>query len=182
MHWIVETGWTLVVASACALSLVGGCSDGDEESSDGNGGTSGAATDTESEPPSDDTETSTAEASTSEPDPETDTDEAPGGASSSGDEPDEPPAWEGLEGDPSAGEEVFQMTCGSGDCHNATGLGPDLDSYVDSASDGSIATIVFNGISGGCNSGFCPGMPSQDLEAQEFADVLAYLRVTYPSE
>lgn len=177
MHWIVER----VVVSACALCLVGGCSDGDEGSSDGNGGSSSAAMETEGEAPGDDEETSSGGTSTGEADPETDTDEVPGG-SSSGDEPDETPAWEGLEGDPAAGEEVFQMTCGGGDCHNSTGLGPDLGSYVDSASDGSIATIVFNGISGGCNSGFCPGMPAQDLEAQEFADVLAYLRVTHASE
>lgn len=166
-YWIVNMRWTRVVRWTCALGLVAGC-------------------ETSNDPPSSSTETGAESSSgaiedTSEREPaDADTDAADAGTTEA-DDSGGPAPWEGLEGDAERGAEIFAMTCGQANCHGRTGAGPDLGSRIPSASNEAIAATVLNGISAGCDRGFCPGMPAQDLDPQEFADVLVYLRLTYPS-
>ena len=56
-------------------------------------------------------------------------------------------------------------------CNHCHGLGNPLASRIDGLDDDEIASVIRNG------SG---SMPPQDLDDGEIADVIAYLRVTYP--
>jgi mono/diheme cytochrome c family protein len=71
-----------------------------------------------------------------------------------------------LEGDPVAGETVFQ-TCAA--CHfdDGTGVGPAMGDEAPEKSDEEIVDIIRNGYE---------EMAPVALEDQEIADVLAYLR------
>jgi mono/diheme cytochrome c family protein len=93
-----------------------------------------------------------------------------------GDSADDPYAALELEGDEAAGSTVFSNTCGSSLCHGPDGAGTDTDAEdlrekVPSYDDKQIVDIVTNGYE---------AMPPQYLEDQEIADVLAYLRATFP--
>lgn len=79
-----------------------------------------------------------------------------------------------LTGDAAAGEAVFtQGTCGSMGCHGADGVSgtaPSLADVVAGHSDDELINAVLDG------SGT---MPPNDLEDQEMADVLAWMRQTF---
>ena len=56
-------------------------------------------------------------------------------------------------------------------CNHCHGLGNPLASRIDGLDDDDIASVIRNG------SG---NMPAQDLDEGQIADVIAYLRLTYP--
>lgn len=79
-----------------------------------------------------------------------------------------------LTGDPAAGESVFNSTgCASTACHGPdgnSGSAPALSSRVSSLSDDQIIDSVLDGKG---------GMPPQNLNDQQMADVLAWLNDTF---
>jgi mono/diheme cytochrome c family protein len=77
-----------------------------------------------------------------------------------------------LDGDPSAGSKLFQKTCGTAICHGPDGSGgstdaEDLSVVVPKRSDLEIVNVMTKGYL---------VMPPQQLEDQQMADVLSYLR------
>ena len=77
-----------------------------------------------------------------------------------------------LDGDPAAGAKIFAKTCGTADCHGPDGSGgstdaEDLREVVPTLSDRVIVNRMVDGYL---------VMPPQQLEDQEMADVLSYLR------
>ena len=77
-----------------------------------------------------------------------------------------------LDGDPSAGAKIFQETCGTAICHGPDGSGgstnaKDLSKVVPKLTDVAIVTVMTDGYL---------VMPPQQLEDQQMADVLSYLR------
>ena len=94
-----------------------------------------------------------------------------GGDDSGGHHQNKPPALL-LDGDPSAGSKIFQETCGTAICHGPDGSGgstnaEDLSVVVPKLTDREIVDRMTNGYL---------VMPPQQLEDQEMADVLSYLR------
>ena len=94
-----------------------------------------------------------------------------GGDDSDSDPHDKPPALL-LDGDPSAGSKIFQETCGTAICHGPDGSGgstnaEDLSIVVPKLTDAEIVDRMTNGYL---------VMPPQQLEDQQMADVLSYLR------
>jgi mono/diheme cytochrome c family protein len=94
-----------------------------------------------------------------------------GGDDSDSHPQDKPPALL-LEGDPSAGSKIFQETCGTAVCHGPDGSGgstdaEDLSIVVPKRSDLEIVNVMTDGYL---------VMPPQQLEDQQMADVLSYLR------
>ena len=84
---------------------------------------------------------------------------------------DKPPALL-LDGDPSAGSKIFQETCGTAICHGPDGSGgstdaEDLSVVVPKLTDLEIVNRMTDGYL---------VMPPQQLEDQQMADVLSYLR------
>jgi mono/diheme cytochrome c family protein len=84
---------------------------------------------------------------------------------------DKPPALL-LDGDPTAGSKIFQETCGTAICHGPDGSGgstnaKDLSKVVPKLTDLAIVTVMTKGYL---------VMPPQQLEDQQMADVLSYLR------
>jgi len=81
-----------------------------------------------------------------------------------------------LDGNPAAGEMVFaNNTCSTDACHGSdgnsgTGTAPALNTVVSGLSDDQIINAVLDGDG---------AMPPQDLEDQEMADVLAWLRTEF---
>ena len=79
-----------------------------------------------------------------------------------------------LDGDATAGAEVFAATCGTSSCHGPDGSGSgeavDLSEHVPHHDDAELVSFYVNGTG---------EMPAQGLEDQEGADVLAYLRDTF---
>lgn len=65
------------------------------------------------------------------------------------------------------GAEIVQSLCNH--CH---GYGNSLAARIDGLGDDDIASVIRNG------SGY---MPAQDLDAGDIADVIAYLRATFPN-
>lgn len=79
-----------------------------------------------------------------------------------------------LTGDPDAGETTYLNVCGNAICHGADGVsgpGGNLAVIVPDSSDAQIVTVVIEGEG---------SMPAQNIEDQAVADVLAYLRATFP--
>lgn len=77
-----------------------------------------------------------------------------------------------LDRDAAAGEDVY-ASCASSSCHGSngdSGSGPRLSRRVPRGSDEDLIEIVLAGEG---------GMPPQDLDDQEMADLLAYLRQTF---
>ena len=77
-----------------------------------------------------------------------------------------------LEGDPSDGTKIFKETCGTAVCHGPDGSGgstnaEDLRVVVPKLTDAEIVDRMVNGYL---------VMPPQQLEDQQMADVLSYLR------
>jgi mono/diheme cytochrome c family protein len=77
-----------------------------------------------------------------------------------------------LEGDPGAGAEIFAKTCGTAICHGPDGSGgstnaEDLREVVPTLTDLEIVDRMVDGYL---------VMPPQQLENQQMADVLSYLR------
>ncbi len=76
-----------------------------------------------------------------------------------------------LTGDEATGAEIYSSNCSG--CHGASGegvSGPSLIEHVPEHSDEAILGVVLNGEE---------EMPAFDLEDQEAADLLAYLRATF---
>jgi mono/diheme cytochrome c family protein len=80
----------------------------------------------------------------------------------------------GLEGDPTAGAKVFAETCAQSNCHGPDGSGSDpksdaadLRKVVPGLSDAEIESRIENGFG---------LMAPVDLDEQETADVIAYVR------
>jgi mono/diheme cytochrome c family protein len=95
-----------------------------------------------------------------------------GGGDDSDSHPNDKPPALLLDGDPSAGSKIFQATCGTAICHGPDGSGgstgaKDLSVVVPKLSDRDIVTVMTNGFL---------VMPPQQLEDQQMADVLSYLR------
>ena len=83
-----------------------------------------------------------------------------------------------LAGDPTRGVAVYAATCGRTMCHGAERVGPNLAAVVPSRDDARLWTTIRSGVRGLGNS---PGMPALvQLSDQDVADVIAYLRETYP--
>ena len=77
-----------------------------------------------------------------------------------------------LDGNPSAGSKIFQKTCGTAICHGPDGSGgstnaEDLSVVVPKLTDREIVDVMTDGYL---------VMPPQQLEDQQMADVLSYLR------
>ena len=77
-----------------------------------------------------------------------------------------------LTGDPAAGSKIFQETCGTAICHGPDGSGgstnaKDLSKVVPKLTDATIVNVMTDGYL---------VMPPQQLEDQQMADVLSYLR------
>ena len=77
-----------------------------------------------------------------------------------------------LVGDPSAGAKIFEKTCGTAVCHGPDGSGgstnaEDLRVVVPTLTDAEIVDRMVDGYL---------VMPPQQLEDQQMADVLSYLR------
>ena len=94
-----------------------------------------------------------------------------GGDDSDSDPQNKPPALL-LDGDPSAGSKIFQDTCGTAICHGPDGSGgstdaEDLSVVVPKLTDLEIVNRMTDGYL---------VMPPQQLEDQQMADVLSYLR------
>lgn len=82
-------------------------------------------------------------------------------------------------GDVARGAVVYQGTCGRAMCHGPERMGPDLAILVRLYDAARIVSTIRNGVRG---LGSSPGMPAQrQLTDQDIADVLAYLRATYPA-
>lgn len=84
----------------------------------------------------------------------------------------------GLEGDVTRGETLY-ASCTA--CHGADGSGgidiggttsPDLHFEIPDQTDAELEDIIING--------YGTAMPSQYTDPQDVADVIAYLRVTFP--
>jgi mono/diheme cytochrome c family protein len=79
-----------------------------------------------------------------------------------------------LTGDPARGESVFTSTmCSVAACHGAdgnSGSAPGLSTLVSSRSDDQLIDSVLDGKG---------GMPPQNLDDQQMADVLAWLRDSF---
>jgi mono/diheme cytochrome c family protein len=78
-----------------------------------------------------------------------------------------------LDGNASAGSSVYQQNCSNAACHGAdgnSGPGANLSTVVPNSSDESLVDTIINGFG---------GMPAQNLEDREVADVLAYLIETF---
>lgn len=84
----------------------------------------------------------------------------------------------GLEGDVTRGETLY-ASCTA--CHGADGSGgidiggttsPDLAFEIPDQTDAELEDIIING--------YGTAMPSQYTDPQDVADVIAYLRVTFP--
>ena len=95
-----------------------------------------------------------------------------GGGDDSDSHPQNKPPALLLDGDPSAGSKIFQDTCGTAICHGPDGSGgstnaEDLSVVVPKLSDAVIVDRMTNGYL---------VMPPQQLEDQQMADVLSYLR------
>ncbi len=82
-------------------------------------------------------------------------------------------------GDETAGQANFDATCSG--CHNADGTGgvdiggtpsADLTARVPALTDADLEDRIMNG--------FNTAMPSQFTDEQDVADVIAYLRATFP--
>ena len=100
-----------------------------------------------------------------------------GGDDSDGHSQNKPPALL-LDGDPSAGSKIFQKTCGTAICHGPDGSGgstnaEDLGVVVPKLTDAEIVDRMTNGYL---------VMPPQQLEDQQMADVLSYLRQQWGGE
>lgn len=82
-----------------------------------------------------------------------------------------------LTGDAEAGEAVFATTCALSTCHGdggaGGGSGVDLSAHIPHHSDWELANFIVNGVD---------DMPPVGLEAQEGADVIAYLRTQWPED
>jgi len=79
-----------------------------------------------------------------------------------------------VDGDPELGVVTYQATCANAGCHGADGdVGPasDLTAAVPFYTDERLSNIIQNG------AGRMPGQPVPD---EELADLLAYLRLTFP--
>ena len=79
-----------------------------------------------------------------------------------------------YEGDVTAGYQVFLATCGASGCHGSdgsSGPAPNMQGTISLYSEASLEEIILYG------SG---EMPPQDLTDKELADVIAFLKVTYP--
>ena len=76
-----------------------------------------------------------------------------------------------LTGDASAGAEIYGLTCAA--CHGADGNVNEakLTEEVPEKSDAELESIILDGYE---------EMPPQSLTGQETADVIAYLRETFP--
>ena len=77
-------------------------------------------------------------------------------------------------GDPELGRPTFQATCANAGCHGSDGVvgpAPDLTAVVPFYSDDRLSAIIQNG------AGRMPGQPVSD---DELADLLAYLRLSFP--
>jgi mono/diheme cytochrome c family protein len=77
-------------------------------------------------------------------------------------------------GDSAAGETIYAATCGSDYCHGpdgASGSAPDHPDVIPTKTDDEIRTILAEG------QGY---MGSQNLDETQTADVIAYLRLTFP--
>jgi mono/diheme cytochrome c family protein len=83
-----------------------------------------------------------------------------------------------IVGDQAAGATLFSACAG---CHGTDGIGgddiggtpsADLTAKVPALTDTELANII--------ESGFGSAMPSQYTDAQDVADVVAYLRATFP--
>jgi len=97
---------------------------------------------------------------------------ATGGGDDSDSHPQNKPPALLLDGDPSAGSKIFQETCGTAICHGPDGSGgstnaEDLSVVVPKLTDAEIVDRMTNGYL---------VMPPQQLEDQQMADVLSYLR------
>ena len=97
---------------------------------------------------------------------------ATGGGDDSDSHPQNKPPALLLDGDPSAGSKIFQKTCGTAICHGPDGSGgstnaEDLSVVVPKLTDAQIVDRMTNGYL---------VMPPQQLEDQQMADVLSYLR------
>jgi mono/diheme cytochrome c family protein len=95
-----------------------------------------------------------------------------GGGDDSDSHPNDKPPALLLDGDPATGSKIFQETCGTAICHGPDGSGgstgaEDLSVVVPKLSDLDIVTVMTNGFL---------VMPPQQLEDQQMADVLSYLR------
>lgn len=80
----------------------------------------------------------------------------------------------GPSGDPVAGQKLYMASCGGDYCHGSdgdSGSAPNHSVVIPTFSDAEIEDIVKNG------RGY---MAPQTLTDQEFLDVLAYLRATFP--
>lgn len=79
-----------------------------------------------------------------------------------------------LTGDAARGQSIFgSMMCSDAACHGAdgnSGTAPRLSTLVPSRTDDQIIDSVLDGKA---------GMPPQDLDDQQMADVLAWLRETF---
>jgi mono/diheme cytochrome c family protein len=102
---------------------------------------------------------------------------AGGTAGAGGSLPDEVAAVLALQGDPANGQVIYASLCGTSACHGANGNdgsvnAADHPEVVPLRSDASIVSTMLYGLG---------SMPAQSqLSAQEMADELAYLRITYP--
>ena len=77
-------------------------------------------------------------------------------------------------GDLARGAEVYQMSCGSGYCHGPDGVSgpaPDHTTTVPAMDDAALVDVIQNG------RGY---MSPVGLDDTELADVVAYLRATFP--
>jgi mono/diheme cytochrome c family protein len=95
-----------------------------------------------------------------------------GGGDDSDSHPQNKPPALLLDGIPSAGSKIFQDTCGTAICHGPDGSGgstnaKDLSKVVPKLTDVEIVDVMTNGYL---------VMPPQQLEDQQMADVLSYLR------
>lgn len=79
-----------------------------------------------------------------------------------------------LEGDPVAGEKVFQATCAQVNCHGPDGTGSDPSSDAENLND-VVPTLSDSEIEERIENGFGLMAPV-GLNAQDTADVIAYVR------
>ncbi len=134
----------------CALVACGG-NDVDDDDDDDDGGGLGIEADADT-----DTDTDTDSDTDADTDADTDSD------------------TDVDEGDPEAGYDVFLATCAASGCHGSDGNdgpAPNLQGAVSTHSDAVLTEIILDGTG---------TMPGQDLEPQELADVIAFLRDAFP--
>ena len=158
------TNLALVLSLSFAVACTGKSDDTGTDDTDTDTDTDDTDTDT------DDTDTDTDDTDTDTDDTDTDTDTDDTDTDDTNTDTDDTDSGADL----AAGETVYMATCGSDYCHGSNGVdgsAPDHPDVIPTYSDEDLENVIQNG------TGYMGG---QGLTDQELADVMLYLRTTFP--